>query len=171
LRAHQLHEQPERPRPRLQRPGASGYSAYEIDDDGGQADPCASLIAVTYALSNEPLAIWRNIDALFAIDPSLWSAVLENLLTDDDSHVSKCCDFMTYVDPIDGRMHLVQRDANDTFSAPNCAFDRNFSASNKPVLSRLLSVPELRQRYLAHYRTVLADLDWDVLGPLFEQQR
>lgn len=148
----------------------SGYSAYEIDDDGGLADPYSVLIAVTYALSNEPLSSWQNIDNVFAIDPSIWSVVLENLLTDDDSYVNKGCDFATYTDPVDGRMHLIQRDANETFTAPGWAFDRNFNAQNKPVLSRLLSVPELRQRYLAHYRTVLADLDWNVLGPMFQQQ-
>lgn len=152
-------------------PNASSYSQYEIDDDGGLADPYASLIAVTYALSNEPLASWQNIDALFAIDPAIWSVVLENMLTDDDSYVNKGCDFATYTDPSDGRMHLIQRDANESFTATNWAFDKNFNATNKPVLSRVLSVPELRQRYLAHYRTVLADLNWETFGPLFEAQR
>jgi len=150
----------------------SSYSAYEIQDDGGLADPYDSLIAVANALSNGSLANWQDsIDTLFAIDPSIWSVVLENLLTDDDSYVNKGCDFATYTNPADGRMQLIQRDANESFTAPTWSPTLNFNATNKPVLSRVLSVAELRQRYMAHYRTVLADLNWDTFGPLFQQQR
>ncbi len=150
---------------------ASGYSAYEIQSDGGLADPLGALIAVTNALSNEPLASWQNIDAKFAIDPSIWSVALENMLSDDDSYVNKGCDFMTYRDPIDGRMHLMQRDANESFTVTNWAVTRNFTATNKPVLSRVLSVPQLRQRYMAHYRTIRSDLNWDYFGPKFTAAR
>lgn len=150
---------------------ASGYSDYEIQDDGGLADPMAALIGVTYVLSNEPPSSWQNIDKVFAIDPSIWSVVLENALSDDDSYVNKGCDFATYRDPADGRMHLIQRDANESFTASNWAIDRNFSATRKPVLNRVLAVPQLRQRYFAHYRRVRDDMNWDTLGPLITAQR
>ncbi len=151
----------------------SGYSAYELDDDGGLADPWGSFIAVTYALSNTAnmTTHWPQVDALFAIDPSIWSVVLENFLTDDDSYVNKGCDFSTYRDPLDGRLHLIQRDANETFSNAGWSPTMNFTASNKPVLSRVLLVPELRQRYMAHYRTVLRDLNWTYFGAKFTASR
>ena len=149
----------------------ANYTAYEIQNDGGLTDPLGSLIAVCNALTNEPLATWQNIDTLFAIDPSIWSVVLENFLTDDDSYVNKGCDFMTYRDPIDGRMHLLQRDANETFTQWNWAINRNFTQTNKPVLNRVLAVPELRQRYMAHYRTAGADMNWAYFGPMFTQLR
>ncbi|HMN97215.1 MAG TPA: CotH kinase family protein [Phycisphaerales bacterium] len=149
----------------------ASYAMYEIQDDGGLASPVGALIAVCNAVTNEPLATWQNIDALFAIDPSIWTVVLENLLTDDDSYINKGCDFMTYRDPVDGRMHLLQRDANETFTQVNWTVTRNFTASNKPVLSHVLAVPELRQRYMAHYRTVLQDLDWSYFGPIFQAHR
>lgn len=152
-------------------PGPGGYGGYEFQTDGGLADPLAALIAVTFALSNEPLATMSSVDALFAIDPSIWSVVLENLLTDDDSYVNKGCDFMTYRDPIDGRMHLFQRDANETFAQPTWAITRNFTASNKPVLSRVLAVPAFRQRFFAHYRTARMFLNWDHFGPIFAAHR
>lgn len=152
-------------------PNASGYTDYEIQADGGLADPLGALIAVANSLSNESLANWPAIDLAFAIDPSIWSVVLENLLTDDDSYVNKGCDFMTYRDPIDGRMHLLQRDANETFTQATWAPTRNFTAVNKPLLSRVLAVPELRQRFMAHYRTVRQDLDWAYFGPRFTAQR
>lgn len=145
----------------------AGYTAYEIQDDGGLADPLQTLIDTTNAITNTPLVAWPYIDGLFAIDPSTWSVVLENLLTDDDSYVNKGCDFMTYRDPVSGRMHLMQRDANETFTAGTWSITRNFTSSTKPVLSRVLAVPELRQRYMAHYRTARGNLSWDYFQPIF----
>ncbi len=151
---------------------ASGYTAYEVNNDGGIADPIVSaLIPVTFALTNEPLSTWQNIDALFAIDPAIWSVALENFLTDDDSYVNKGCDFVTYRNPVDNRMHLLQRDANETFLAPTWSPTRNFNVTNRPVLNRVLSVPELRQRYMAHYRVIKRDLSWDYFGPIFAAHR
>jgi len=152
-------------------PNASGYTSYEIQEAGGLADPIGALIAVTQSLSQEPLISWQNIDTRFAIDPSIWSVVLENFLTDDDSYINKGCDFATYRDPIDGRMHLLQRDANETFTQSNWEITRNFTAANKPVLSRVLAVPQLRQRYMAHYRSALRDMNWAYFGPRFAAQR
>jgi CotH kinase protein/Lamin Tail Domain len=147
------------------------YSAYEIKDDGGLTDPIGTLINVCDAVTNGSLTNWVEIDEVFAIDPSIWSVVLENLLTDDDSYVNKGCDFVTYRDPADGRMHLHQTDANETFTQATWTATRNFTAVNKPVLSHVLAVPELRQRYMAHYRTALARLNWAELEPIFTAHR
>lgn len=141
------------------------YSDYEMQNDGGLADPWDSFITVCDAVTNWPIATWENIDTVFAIDPSIWSVVLENMLSDDDSYVNKGCDIMTYTNPIDARLHLLQRDANETLTHPNWSVTHNFNSSSKPVLSHVLDVPELRQRYMAHYRTAAADLDWGVFGP------
>jgi hypothetical protein len=144
----------------------SGYTGYEIKDPGGLADPWAPLIAVCNTVTNEPLATWQNTDNLFAIDAAIWSVVLENILTDDDSYVNKGADFVTYRDPADGRMYLLQTDANETFTQTSWTPTRNFTSSTKPVLFHVLAVPELRQRYMAHYRTVKADLNWAYFGPI-----
>lgn len=154
-------------------PNASGYTIYEVDNDGGLANPIVeALIPAANGLSNGSLANWQtSIDTVFAIDPSIWSVALENLLTDDDSYVNKGCDFVTYRDPLDGRLHLMQRDGNETFLASNWSITRNFSASNKPLLNRVLSVAELRQRYLSHYRVARRNLDLDHFGPIFQAHR
>lgn len=146
----------------------SSYSVYEIQNDGGHADPWAELIATCDAVTNGSLVNWEDeIDAVFAIDPSIWSLVCENMLSDDDSYVHKGCDFMTYQNPIDGRTHLLQRDANEAFTDANWSFILNFGSSSKPVLSHVLDVPELRQRYMAHYRTIFQHMSWDDFGPEF----
>ena len=119
----------------------AGYGAYEISDDGGLADPYASLIAVTRALSTTPLGQWQDIDTVFAIDPSIWTIALENAFTDEDGYISKGCDIMTYTNPSDGRMHLLTRDNNETFKQPSWAINRNFHLTNKPVINRVLPCP------------------------------
>ena len=44
--------------------------------------------------------------------------------------------------------------------------------AKKPLRSRLLAVPALRARYLAHVRTIAEDsLDWKKLGPVVAQYR
>jgi hypothetical protein len=143
----------------------SGYTGYEIKDTGGLADPWAPHIAVCNALTNQPLATIASIDNIFAIDPSIWSVALENMLTDDDSYINKGADFMTYRNPTDGRTFLLQTDANETFTQTQWAINRNFTATNKPVLSRVIAAGELRQRYMAHYRTIKSNLTWDYFGP------
>ncbi|HMQ15852.1 MAG TPA: CotH kinase family protein, partial [Phycisphaerae bacterium] len=149
----------------------AGYTGYEIQNDGGLADPWAALIDVCDVVTNEPLVSWPNIDLLFAIDPSIWSVVMENILTDDDSYVNKGADFVTFRDPIDGRMHLLQRDANETFTQASWSITRNFTNANRPVLSHVLAVSELRQRYMAHYRRARADLTWEYFEPIFTAHR
>lgn len=72
---------------------------------------------------------------------------------------------MTYRNPTDGRTYLLQTDANETFTQTSWSPILNFTAVNKPFLSRILAVPELRQRYFAHYRTAKADLTWANFGP------
>ncbi len=150
---------------------STGYPGYEIKDDGGLADPWAALIAVCNAVTNGSLTNWQSIDALFAVDPSIWSVVLENFLTDDDSYINKGADFMTYRNPTDGRTYLLQTDANETFTQATWSPTLNFTAAAKPVLSHVLAVSELRQRYMAHYRTVKANMNWAYFEPLFTAQR
>ncbi len=147
------------------------WSDYEIKDDGGLADPWGALIAVCWSVTNEPLSTWENIDDVFAIDPSIWSVVLENLFTDDDSYVHKGADFVLYRDPVDGRTHLQQTDGNESFTEPGWSPTFNFGSSSKPVLSHVLAVPELRQRYMAHMRAALTEFNWTLFDAEFTAYR
>lgn len=87
------HNDPDGPGLSYAGPSPADYPEYEVDNDGGLAQPLDPLITVANALSYEPLATWPNIDLVFAIDPSIWSVALENILTDEDSYVHKGCDF------------------------------------------------------------------------------
>jgi hypothetical protein len=151
--------------------------SYEIQDTAGLTLPqaTAEFIALTNTLSNSSLANPAVdvpiMDRAIAIDPSIWTVILENLLTDDDSYVNKGCDFMTYRDPVDSRTHIIQRDANETWTESTWAINRNFTQTQKPFLSRVLAVPELRQRYMSHYRAAKSDFNWATLQARFEARK
>jgi hypothetical protein len=152
-------------------------TSYEIQDTAGLtlAQATAEFIALTNTITNAPLTSLSvdvpNMDRTIAIDPSIWTVILENLLTDDDSYVNKGCDFMTYRDPVDARTHIIQRDANETWVESTWAINRNFNQANKPFLNRILGVPELRQRYMSHYRAAKLGFNWASLQARFEARR
>ena len=152
-------------------------SSYEIQETGGLtlAQATSEFIALTNTLSNgslsNPSVDVPNMDRAIAIDPSIWTVVLENLLTDDDSYINKGCDFMTYRDPVDSRTHIIQRDANETWTETTWAINRNFAQTQKPFLSRVLAVPEQRQRYMSHYRVAKTDFNWATLQARFEARK
>jgi len=136
-------------------------SDYEIKGGGGLAAPWGALISICNVVTNGSTSNWeQSIDEFVAIDPSIRAVVLENLYGDVDSYINKGSDFVVYRDPLDGRAHIQQTDANETFRADNWSATHGFGDSNKPFLSHVLSVPELRQRYMAHLRSVLQGFTW-----------
>lgn len=150
-------------------PGA--YSGYELKDDGGLVDPIGELIALCNAVDNIGAGNWPLIDQTFAIDPSIWTVVLENLYSDDDSYVNKGADFVLYRNPDDGRTHILQTDGNETWTDAGWPADYHFNSNNKPVLNNVLASTEMRGRYMAHLRAALQQLDWTVIGPEFEARK
>lgn len=121
------------------------------------------LINAIYVLHTTPADQRRDrVEDVFAVDNWLWFLALENLFVDDDSYWNKGADYAFYYEPESGRIHPVEHDGNEAFAAIGSI---NYTLSpvqgatgnNRPLLYRLLSLPELRQRYLAHMRTVLAE--------------
>jgi len=109
---------------------------------------------------------------VLAVDRWLWFLAVENLFADDDSYWNKGADYMFYYEPESGRIHPVEHDGNEAFFAGDAQLSpvQGATASNRPVLRRLLSIPELRQRYLAHMRTVLQEYyDPNVMTPLIDE--
>ena len=162
---------PNGPGLQYQGPTAGSYSQYEVKDDGGFANPIGQLIQLCEAVDTFNPTNWPLIDRYCAVDPSIWTVVLENLFADDDSYINKGADFVLYQNPIDGRSHILQTDGNETFKHANWALDYKFNSGSKPFLNNVLSNPELRQRYVAHMRSVLHELDWANLGPVVAAHR
>ena len=130
---------------------------YELKKQNSE-EPWANLIHATDILNNTPAAEFKaKVSEVLAVDSWLWFLVLENVFTDDDSYWNKGCDYIIYHDPESGRIFPIEHDGNEAFTSRDARLDpfEQETNTNRPVINKLLSVPEFRQRYIAHMRTVL----------------
>ena len=117
------------------------------------------------------------------IDGVLKFLALENVFINDDGYFTRASDYDLYQDE-NGRFHVIPYDTNETFSAPEHGPGQadtqgvrldplvGLDDATKPLRSRLLKVPALRQRYLQIIRDITTTwLDWNVLGPMIESYR
>jgi hypothetical protein len=121
----------------------------------------ARLINAIYLLNATPTNQLRTrAEEVLAVDEWLWFLAIENIFSDDDSYWNKGADYSFYWAPEDGRLHPVEHDGNEAISVPTdvtLSPVQGATGNNRPLLFRLLPNNELRQRYLAHMRTVLRE--------------
>jgi hypothetical protein len=158
--------------------------AFELKN-GDKKKAWADLVKLCEALSKTPDGeIEETLKPLFNIDRALWLIAIENAFIDGDGYISRGSDYCLYQDPA-GRFHMLPYDDNETFGyaggrgGPNewpPGTDRMLSpvawegSTKRPVIQRLLAVPALRARYLAHYRTLVDEwVNWDRFGPVAEK--
>jgi spore coat protein CotH len=135
---------------------------YEMKSDNATTNVAfGRLINAILVLNTTPAAQLRDkVEDVFAVDDWLWFLALENVFVDDDSYWNKGADYGFYYAPEDGRIYPVEHDGNEAFASAG-TINTNLSpvtgatGNNRPLLYRLLPNSELRQRYLAHMRTVL----------------
>ncbi len=131
------------------------------------------LVDTIAALNTTPAAQFRDkIENYMAVDAWLWFLAIENVFADDDSYFNKGADYSFYYEIESGRFHPIEHDGNEAFVAGDVSLSPIFgsTSANRPVLRQFLSNNELKQRYLAHMRTVLSE-SWQPskLLPLIEQ--
>lgn len=134
------------------------------------------LTNAIYTLHMTPTNQLRDkLENVMAVDDWLWFLGLEILFVDDDSYWNKGADYGFYYEPKSGRIHPVEHDGNEAFTSAT-GIDYNLSpvtgatGKNRPLLYRLLPINELRQRYLAHLRTVLEEnFNPTVMTPLINR--
>lgn len=132
---------------------------YELKTQNS-TNPWLYLVRACDVLNNTPTNQLRDrVEDVLAVDRWLWFLALENVFADDDSYWNKGADYGFYYEPESGRIAPIAHDGNEAFVAGDVALSpvQGATATNRPVLRRLLGVPELRQRYLAHMRTVLQE--------------
>jgi hypothetical protein len=123
--------------------------------------PWQKLLDACYALSQSSATVYATLKNKIDIDKALWFLAVENIFTDDDSYIMKGkMDYMVYYEPETGRTIPLEYDGNSTFqtsaaTSSNWNPFKNATNANYPLLYKLLNIPEYRQRYLAHYRTIL----------------
>lgn len=141
---------------------ASYTNNYELKSDNS-TNAWEHLVHAIDVLNNTATTELRDkVEDVFAVDRWLWFLAVENVFVDDDSYWNKGADYAFYYEPETGRIHPVEHDGNESFTA---AAGENYSLSpvegatgtNRPLLYKFLPITELRQRYLAHMRTVLEE--------------
>ncbi|MBK7999696.1 MAG: CotH kinase family protein [Verrucomicrobia bacterium] len=125
------------------------------------------LINAIQVLNTTPTNQLRDkVEDVLGVDSWLWFLGIEIIFADDDSYWNKGADYSFYFEPESGRIHPVEHDGNEAFVLGDVSLSPlvGYSATggsanlgNRPLLHRLLRIDELRQRYLAHMRTVLEE--------------
>jgi hypothetical protein len=123
-----------------------------------------SLITLCRVLTQTPLeSLEQALVPIMDVDEVLTYLALDNVFLNSDGYLVRTSDYNLYQKP-NGQFVLIPHDANETFDALDQGpgqerridVDPLFGANapNKPLLSRLLAVPRLKQRYLELVRTI-----------------
>ena len=119
------------------------------------------LVTACDVLNNTPTAQLKNVlPQYFDIDRVLWFLASEIAFEDDDSYVFKGkMDYYIYFDPETQRFTPLEFDGNSVMDVNPVSWGPFYNVNNVnyPLLNKLLTVPEWRQRYLAHFRVILQD--------------
>lgn len=150
------------------------YQQYYTLKSSHVENPWDKLVHVCDVLNNTPLdSLEARVREVLDLDRTLWFLATEIAFSDDDSYVFKGkMDYYIYWDPETGRLTPLEVDGNSamTTNAANWGPFYNANKVNYPLLNRLLAVPSIRQRYLAHFRTLLQDaLNPASFNPLIDQ--
>ena len=131
-----------------------------------------------------PAQLEQALAPLLDIDEVLRFLAVEVTLVNSDGYWTRASDYNIYMDP-KGKFHVIPHDVNETMSGDS-GFGFRFGGGGgprlsplvaiddpiKPLRSRLLRVPALRERYLGYVRDIATNwLDWTKLEPLVDQYR
>lgn len=140
----------------------------------------------------------RDLPEILDIDGALWFLALDNALLDGDGYFSRGSDYGLYLDPT-GVFHLVPHDSNEILGAgegpggggpggpgggrggmrgpggpggrvsPDQGVLTGADDPRKPLVRRLLGIPQWRARYAWYMRQLaLHGLDWSRLAPFVQ---
>ncbi|HNX96541.1 MAG TPA: CotH kinase family protein [Candidatus Aminicenantes bacterium] len=138
----------------------SNYQPYYTLKKAHKDSPWGDLVATCTALYNTSSSAYTEVAKVLDIDRTLWFLACENLFDDEDGYIHKGgTDYYLYWEVETGRMVPLEYDGNSTLQSNYTSWSPFYNATNGnfPLLSKLLAVPSFRQRYLAHYRTILAE--------------
>jgi spore coat protein CotH len=131
----------------------------------------ARFIELTRVLNQTPAdRLEAALEPLLDVDGALKFLALEVALVNSDGYWTRASDYNLYLDE-QGRFHVFPHDMNEAMSG-NAQLDPlvNASDASKPLRSRLLAVPALRERYLGYVEEIATQwLDWNHVGPLVQQ--
>jgi len=152
------------------------YKNYYYLKSSDLAHPWTYLMRACSVLAQTNAGSIDTAQAYLDIDKILWFLAMENIFTDDDSYVYKGkMDYIVYYEPETGLTTPLEYDGNSTFTTNNATSSswgpfKNVTNANYPLLNKLLNIPQWRQRYLAHYRTLLQEVfNPSITNPLIDR--
>lgn len=137
------------------------YQKYYTLKSSDIDDPWQKLVNACQVLSTVTANNKEDVRQVLDIDKILWFLAVENIFADDDSYIMKGkMDYYVYYEPETALTFPLEYDGNSAFltdAATSWSPFKNVTNANYPLLNKLLNIPEWRQRYLAHYRTILEE--------------
>lgn len=130
------------------------------------------LINTCDMLENSSLGeLEESINDFMDLDRTLWFLACENVFADDDSYIHKGrMDYYLYWDAETEKMVPLEYDGNSVMHENGWTPFYNAEDENYPLMNRLFQIPAIRQRYLAHYRTLLNEtFNPDFLHPIIDE--
>ena len=153
--------------------GGGGSSLTYLGDEGSsyepfytlgrtyRDDPWQDLAEVCRVLNQTPASeLETKVREVLDLDQTLWYLACEIIFADDDGYVNKGgTDYYIYWDVATGRLTPIEYDGNEILLPSRISWSpfMNETNPNLPLLNKLLAVPSIRQRYLAHFRTILEE--------------
>ena len=148
-------------------------TAYELKSSASDT-PYDYLVVATQALDSITAENIEEVSTTFDVDGALWLIAHEIIFGDDDGYISKgAMDYYVYYDIATGKLVPVESDGNSVMNANN-AYDVFYRIDEDifPVAHKLLNIPELHQRYLAHFRTILSEsFDPSLSDPILDKYK
>ena len=154
---------------------ASYTSAYDMKSDLGWDD----LITLTNVLSTTTSTNTANIEAVLDIDRTMWFLAYHNLFVNLDSYIGQFKQNYYLYKSNNGQFNPIIWDLNMCFgvfgstgSSTGGSGGGSLSTTQKkqlshtlhstesawPLVQKLLAIPTYKKRYLAHYKTMLAEV-------------
>jgi spore coat protein CotH len=124
-------------------------------------NPWEDLVKTCDKLGNTPLAALEDSIKLYMdLDRTLWFLATEIIFADDDGYAHKGgMDYYLYWEPETGRMVPLEYDGNSAMLGMNINWSPFYNQNDDRfvLMNRLFAVPAIRQRYLAHVRTMMEE--------------
>lgn len=140
-------------------PDSSDYNENYTLKSTSKDNPWEDLIETCYLLNSLPIAdLYDSLKHKLDIDRALWVLAQEMIFVDDDSYIHKGgMDYYVYWDITTDRIMPMEVDGNSVLASNHITWSPFYNANNTdfPLLNRLMQNTEIRQRYLAHIRTIL----------------
>jgi CotH kinase protein len=132
-----------------------------------------ALIQLTRVLNQTPPAqLEAALKPILDIDGALKFLAVEAVLSNSDGYWTRASDYNLFRDS-KGVFHVLPHDMNEALGIQgNTTLDPlvGLEDARKPLRSKLLAVPALRERYMGYVKDIATKwLDWNTVGPMVER--